>query len=217
MLVAGAAAVIALLAALSALLGASRIFGSRYGAAAGYLALAAALGAVALTLWRLAPDLASYRRTAASEALAELVFERTGPGQYRVTMTQLPDGRMAVFEMRGEEWRVQARRLEWATARWDPGVGSRLRLELLEGRFPDSAAAGGATPSAYSLGTHTRGDVWSSAHAGGAWSRLLAAELADSPWYPMVHRARLRLRLEGGALVVEALNESAAAAFPAPS
>jgi len=215
--VAGAAAVIALLAALSALLGASRVFGGRYGAAAGYVALAAVLGAVALTFWRLAPDLASYRRTTESEALAELVFERTGPGQFRVTMTRLPDGRMAVFEMRGEEWRMQARTLAWAPAGWDPGVGSRLRLERLEGRFPDSAAAGDAAPSAYPLGADTRGDAWSSARAGETWSRLLTAELAASPWYPMVHRARLRLRFEGGTLLAEALNESAAAAFPPPS
>jgi hypothetical protein len=212
--VAAAAVIIALLGALGILLGASRAFGGRYGAATGYLALGAVLGAMALVLWRLAPDLASYRQTADGDALAELVFERTGPGRFRVTMTRLPEGRMTVFEMQGEEWRMQARSLGWIHGEWDPGIGSRLRLERLDGRYPDAATDTLKTPSAYSLGPQTRGDVWSAVQAGGAWLRILTAEPAESPWYPMVHRARLRLRLSGGALLAEGLNEAAAGTFP---
>lgn len=209
-----AAAVILLVAAVTALLAASRAVARHAAAAAGYLLLAAMLAVAGGKLWRLGPDLASYEPLGTGQPVAELHFERTGAGRFRATLTRLPEGRMSVYELRGENWRIGIRRLGWLPADWDPGLGQRYRLERLESRPADDAEATAENHSGYSLVAQTGHDLWSQAVAGGSAARLVTADYDDSGWQPLLHQARLRLQLGPEGLTIEPINAAEGAQAP---
>jgi hypothetical protein len=162
-------------------------------------------------LWRLGPDLASYEPLRTGQPVAELYFERTGAGRFRVTLTRLPEGRMAVYELRGDLWRIGIRRLEWLPAEWDPGLGLRYRLELLEARPAEDSGSTESGRSAYPLVAQTGHDLWSQVVAGGSAARLVAASYHDSGWQPLRHEARLRLQIGPEGLMIEPVNAAAQA------
>jgi hypothetical protein len=201
-----AAAVIVLVAVLTALLAATRARARRVAAATAYLLLAAILSFAGSKLWRLGSDLGSYQLLRAGQPVAELYFERTGAGRFRATLTRLPEGRMAVYELRGELWRLGVRRLEWLRVEWDPGLGDRYRLELLEARPAEDAEA-----TAESRSAPTGHDLWSQIVAGGAAARFVAAGYDESGWQPLRHEARLRLQIGPRGLVLEPMNAAAEA------
>lgn len=206
-----AATVIAFVAVVTALLAVTRAVARRAAAAAAYLLLAAILAVVGWKLWRLGPDLASYGPLHAGQPVAELYFERTGARRFRATLTRLPEGRMAVYELRGDLWRIGIRRLEWLRAGWDPGLGARYRLELLEARPAEDAEITEQDRSAYLLVAQTGHDLWSQIVAGGSAARLVAASYYESAWQPLRHEARLRLQIGPDGLVIEPVNAAAEA------
>jgi hypothetical protein len=206
-----AAAVIVLVAVLTALLAATRARSRRGAAATAYALLAAILSFAGSKLWHLGSDLGSYELLRAGQPVAELYFERTGAGRFRATLTRLPEGRMAVYELRGELWRLAVRRLEWLRVEWDPGLGDRYRHELLEARPADDAEATAESRSAYPLAAPTEHDLWSQIVAGGSAARFVAAGYDESGWQPLRHEARLRLQIGPRGLVIEPMNAAAEA------
>ncbi|HSQ68634.1 MAG TPA: hypothetical protein VLM41_01005 [Steroidobacteraceae bacterium] len=200
-----------LVAVVTALLAAARAVARRGPAATAYLLLAAMLAVVGWNLWRLAPDLGSYEPLRTGQPVAELYFERTGAGRFRATLTRLPEGRMAIYELRGELWRIGIRRLQWLPADWDPGLGQRYRLERLEARPADDAEATADDRSAYPLVVQTGHDLWSQAAGGGSAARLIAADYDESGWRPLRHEARLRVQIGAEGLMIEPMNAAAEA------
>src|SRR6476659_6655303 len=91
---------------LAVLISFSRWLAHRHWAAAGNLLIAVVLFVLVRVFWPAADNLATYRSMPDEGPIAQLTCERTGPESYRVTLTRLPDGHMQVFEMRGDEWRL---------------------------------------------------------------------------------------------------------------
>ena len=85
-------------------------------AAAGNLRSPSLLLLVAHRSGRRALHLQTYETLPAHALIAQVHCERTGPRAYRVTLTRLPAGHMQVFEMAGDEWRLDVRTLAWTGA-----------------------------------------------------------------------------------------------------
>jgi hypothetical protein len=100
-------------AVLSVLLAWSRWLGGRRWASLGHGLLAAALLATVLAVQPLASLLGRHEVLVPSRPVAELFFERIGPGRYRAALTRLPGGRMQVMDLSGDEWRIDLSLLEW--------------------------------------------------------------------------------------------------------
>ena len=98
---------------LALLLSLSRWLAHRPWAAAGNLAVAVLLLLVAHRLWPPVLHLQTYESMQPKALIAQVHCERTGPSAYRVTLTRLPAGHMQVFEMSGDEWRLDVRTLVW--------------------------------------------------------------------------------------------------------
>ena len=113
----------------SLLLAVSRLAAARRLAATGHAVLAALLIGAAVVTGVLAADLASYQPREGDRPIAELYLEQVGTRRYRATLTRLPGGRMQVFELAGDAWRVgrpHARLRRLGTGdRWAPGVPAR--------------------------------------------------------------------------------------------
>ncbi len=212
----GVAAVLAGFSLVTALLAWSRWLAHRRLAAAGHVLMALAAGWGAVTLWPMLSNLESYEPAVRGRPIAELYFEQTGSRSYRAMLTHLPQGRIQVFEMMGDQWRLEARTLDWRGWVADLGMRPVLRLERLSARHTRPLTPGDPPASNFPLDADEGEDVWAQARTGPGWTRHAVAGMVQGPWQNMAHAARFVVRLGAGCLEVEPANEAAAvAAAPA--
>jgi hypothetical protein len=216
----GVAVVLACFALIALLLAWSRWLAGRKLAMAGHVVLAVAAGWAALVLWSVTASLVSYEPVVRGQPVAELYFEQVGSGSFRGTLTRLPGGRVQVFELTGDQWRLEARTLEWQGRAATLGLDHMYRLERLNTRTQagSDTGAGSDRPatSRYALASDTGEDLWAKARTRPGWMRHLRAGHADGPWLSMVNGARLTVWLAGPALRIEPANEAAAASVKPP-
>lgn len=193
----------------------SRWLAGRRWASIGHLALAACLVTGAAWLHPVASNLATYQPRRLASAIAQLACERTSSRSYRVTLTRLPGGEMQVFEVAGDEWRIEARTLAWRGRATDLGLRPGYRLERLSTRFVRTPDADNAPPASYALSEEAGEDIWAQSRTGGFWSRHVEADHAYGPWLPLADGARYEVRFEKEALAGRPANEAATKAMAA--
>jgi hypothetical protein len=228
---------------LALLLSLSRWLAHRPWAAAGNLAVALVLLLAAQQLWPPVLHLRTYETLRPKAMIAQVHCERTGPSAYRVTLTRLPAGHMQVFEMAGDEWRLDVRTLVWTGRAAKLGLHDRFRLDRLGGRYlrteltPEVASTntptatkpavakqpnhGPLVPASYALSDEDEAgeDIWAQARIDSWWQAHVDARHAYGPWRPLAEGARYdvsMIRVPGKPdIVLEArpANEAAAKAM----
>jgi hypothetical protein len=195
--VSGASYLLVLFGLFALLLAWSRWLVDRRWAAAGNLALALLLFLIVHRTGPAAANLATYDRMPPTGVIAQLRCERTGPRNYRVTLTRLPGGRMQVFDVAGDEWRLDVRTLAWKNLAAQVGMRSSYRLDRLSTRYVRGPRpADGATPllppSSYGLPDRDEPgvDVWAQARTATRWEHYADGRHAYGPWRPLVHGGR---------------------------
>lgn len=211
------AIVLAVFGVLTLLLALSRWLAGRRRAAGGHLLLAALLIAGALELWPIVQNLGTYQVLRPGHPIALVYCERTGSRTHRITLTGLPEGHMRVYEVAGDEWRLDSRTLTWKGLAVDLGLVPRFRLERLSTRFRSPAEPAQAAPSSFALGDTAGDDVWAQARTGTRWADYAVAGSAAAPWTPLAQGARYEVWLVDGRLEARPANEAANKALPARS
>lgn len=187
----GIAVTLACFALVAALLAWSRWIARRRLASLGHVALTGACAVVATGLWMLADGLAGFEPLRPGLAVAQVRFDEVAPGRYRATLVRLPWGRVQLFELAGDSWRMDARVLRWRGLAAELGLKPAYRLDRLESGRPD-AGADAAAGSSYALASDAGIDVWSRARDPG-WSRHAEAAVAGIPWMRMEDGAELMI------------------------
>lgn len=208
----GVAVVVTCFALLALLLAWSRWLARRRLAAAGHLAMAIAAAAGALLMWSVMAGLESYEPEPKGQPIAGLYIERTGSQRFRATLTRLPAGRIQVFELAGDQWRLEARTLDWQGPAAQIGLDRMYRLERLSTRANRPLSGPETSNARFSLGTDAPNDLWARSRTSPAWMRHVRGGHADGPWTPMADAALFTIWLDGQALRVDAANEAAVAA-----
>jgi hypothetical protein len=198
---------------LALLLSLSRWLAHRPWAAAGNLAVAVLLLLVAHRLWPPVLHLQTYETLRPRAQIAQVHCDRTGPSAYRVTLTRLPAGHMQVFEMSGDEWRLDVRTLVWTGPAAQLGLPDSFRLDRLSGRYlhtelarevaPTTTLAAGTAvatervpallvPASYALSDEEVAgeDIWAQARTDSGWKGHIDARHAYGPWRPLADGAR---------------------------
>jgi hypothetical protein len=191
----GVALTLAAFAIVAALLAWSRRLARRRAAALGHLALAATCAALAAAVGSLAATMDAYPPLVTGRPIAEVRFDGSGNGRHRAMVLHLPDGRVQVLELSGDQWRVTARTLQWQD--WIARLGARPhgRLERIESgregrpiqvyRLEAPDPDGAATPET------------------GVWSGLVTTPTVDTGWQPVADRTEYRLRVAADRIEVE--------------
>lgn len=223
---------------LALLLSLSRWLAHRPWAAAGNLAVAVLLLLVAHQLWPPVLHLQTYESMRPKALIAQVHCERTGPSTYRVTLTRLPAGRMQVFEMSGDEWRLDVRTLAWSGLAAQLGLPDSFRLDRLSSRHlhteqatettPTPAATPAAGPASIRLVPASFAltdeedageDIWAQARTDSGWKAHVDARHAYGPWRPLAAGARYEVSMTRAPGQAEAVldarpaNEAAAEAM----
>ena len=203
------AATLAVFGVVAALLAAVRSGRRRKVAALGHALLAGALLWGAVWLWPIGAGIAGYDRLRDGQAVAELYFEQLVPGRFRVTMTRLPGGRMQVFDLGGDAWRVDARTLHWRGWALEAGFEPRYQLDRLTGL--DAADTQKTLPrTTYELGDAGGLEFWQQIRAGRYWRRVVEARVVYGPNAAMANGARYEVVLSTQGLDARPINDAAA-------
>jgi hypothetical protein len=210
----GVAVVVTGFALVALLLGWSRWLARRRLAAAGHVLMAISAASGALLMWSVLAGLQSYEPVPHDQPIAALYLERTGTQAYRATLTRLPAGRVQVFELTGDQWRLEARTLDWQGLAAQLGLGRRYRLERLSTRAARPLSRPEFPASSYGLGGDAGNDLWAKGRTSPAWMRHVLGGHADGPWQPLADGALFTVRLDGKVLRVEPANQAAAVSTP---
>ncbi len=213
----GVAVVVACFALVALLLAWSRWLAGRRLAAAGHVLMAITAAAGALLMWSVIAGLESYEAALHDQPVASLHLERTGAQSFRATLTRLPAGRVQVFELAGDQWRLEARTLSWQGLAAQIGLDRMYRLERLSTRATRPLSGPEASGSSFSLSTDSPNDLWARGRTSPAWMRYVHGGHADGPWRPLANGALFTIWLDSEALRVGPANEAAAAAMRPPA
>jgi len=171
------------------------------------LALAALVVAIALNLY-------SYQILIQEQPVAKLRFESLGPQYFRVYL--LPTaGDSQVFELRGDQWQIDARVLKWTGWANLLGMKTTYRLERLSGRYRDVQQERAGIRTVFPLNNDKGIDLWAAVRKSERKLPWLDAVYGSAAYMPMVDRAQYQVSISNSGLVVRADNAVAQQAIDA--
>jgi hypothetical protein len=172
-------------------------------------------GATALILFLLAAvavligsNLKTYQRLSYEQPAGELQLSRTGERQFHAVLSY-PSGERANFELRGDEWQVDARVLKWRAFANLVGFDTAYRLERIGGRYTNIEEERAQPRTVYALNTAGRVDPWELIHRYHSWVPWMDALYGSATYLPMSDGALYEIKVSQSGLVARPLNQAA--------
>lgn len=119
----------------------------------------------------------TYVRLTAEKPIAKMYFERLEDDLFEAHLASVGDGDIGVFEIYGDQWRIDAEFIKlkpWANVM---GMDARYKLVRFEGRYHDINDENTKPKMAYDLGL---GDVLDLMNYLAEWNFLIDAEYGSS-------------------------------------
>jgi len=173
-----------------------------------YLLGAAVVAALGVGGAMLAASLHTYARLTHEQEAARAVLRALGPQRYELLLVR--EGRPAQrFELRGDQWQIDARVLKWR------GLGSLLgfdtvyRFERLSGRYADDDLERKAPHSVHALSPQGTLDFWQLLKKYHAYMPLADALYGSAAYVPMADGAQYVVSVSATGLLIRPLNDAA--------
>jgi len=178
------------------------------------LVLAAAVAALGTAGAMLAASLHTYARLSQEQEAARAVFRELAPKRYEMLLVLKGEAARS-FEIRGDEWQIDARVLKWKGLGTLLGLDTLYRFERLSGRYADSGQEKNAPRTVYPLAAETSFDLWSLLKEHQRWLPLADALYGSATYAPMADGAQYSINVSTTGLLVRPLNEPAKKALGA--
>lgn len=156
--------------------------------ASGFLLLSAALLGV------LGAALFGYARLLQEAEVASLSVQQLAPQHFAVLL-DTPDGQHRRFELRGDQWQLDARVLRWKLPALLAGAPSLYRLERLSSRYVDVAREREAARSVHELGAHAFPDLWTLRRQFPQYLDFVDADFGSGVYLPLIDGARFSVSI----------------------
>jgi hypothetical protein len=170
--------------------------------------LAAVFLLAATSTWLIAATLRTYQRLTHEQVAGEILLTRTGPRAFHATVT-LPDGTARQFDLRGDEWQVDARVLKWHGLANVAGFDTVYRLERLGGRYTDIESERREPRTVYELRPADRFDPWTLARNYKRFVPWIDALFGSAAYLPMADGALYEISVSQTGLLARPLNQAA--------
>lgn len=179
----------------------------------GAFVLAAAAAGALLGL-----NIQTYQRLTYERPVATIALEKRGPRLFEATLAQppsetMPAGSVGVYEIHGDEWRIEARVLKfkpWANVL---GLDSQYQLDRLSGRYEDVESELHAERSVYDLRPveGRRLDLWKLSREHGKKFPVPVVDTlyGSAAFMPMADGARYEVWITQSGLVARPSNAAA--------
>lgn len=153
----------------------------------------------------------SYDRLTAEQVVATIEFRRSAPNEYRARL-MLRDERDRTFDLRGDEWQLDARVVAWKPPITVLGLDPIYRLERLSGRYSDITREQTELRTVHELTEPLPVDVWQIARRFPVLTPGIDAYYGSATFVPMADGARFTVSLSRNALIARPANDVARAA-----
>lgn len=161
------------------------------------LLLALLLGGIGVALF-------GYVRLLQEVEVATLSVQQLAPQHFAVQL-ETPDGQRRRFELRGDQWQLDARVLRWKLPALLAGAPSLYRLERLSSRYVEVAQEREAARSVHDLGAQAFPDLWTLRRQFPQYLDFVDADFGSGAYLPLVDQARYSVSLgPRGGLVARA-------------
>ncbi len=158
--------------------------------------------ALALACGLLGGSLYQFHRLTTDQPVATVRLEQQGERQYIITC-QLEGAAARQFQVRGDQWQIDARVVRWELPALLAGVPPLYRMERLSGRYDDPVAEQSQPRTVYPLGDTRVPDVGTLKHHFPRWLPFVDVQFGSGAYMPMFDGARYRVFLDPrGALFV---------------
>lgn len=164
--------------------------------------LAAGLGAL------VAMNLYTYARLTHEQEAARVSVRQLGERRY-VLSVQPNKAPARHYEMRGDEWQIDARVLKWSGMGNLIGLDTVYRLERLSGRYSDITLERNAQRTVYSLAEDPGLDLWSLVNKHYRYVPFADALYGSAAYVPMAEGAEYTVSVSTTGLLVRPGNEAA--------
>ena len=153
-------------------------------------------------------NLRTYQRLTAEQPAGALQFTRIGNHQFNGAFT-LPSGERADFELRGDEWQVDARLLKWRGLAELLGFDTVYRLDRISGRYTSIDDERSLPRTVYALSQPERVDLWALAQRYRSFVPWIDALYGSATYLPMEAGARYSISVSPSGLIARPLNRAA--------
>lgn len=209
-----AALIFCLLALLFAVGFVKNLFRRRFTVSIRHLLLAMGFALCGGMLLLLISNLYVYQQLTHEQLAAVVRFERVAPRHYRMVL-QEPDQLHREFDLRGDEWQLDARVLKWKGPLQLAGLRNRYRLERVQGRYREVRMEKQARRSVYSMATEQDFDLWQWMSGQPDWLAWVDTYYGSSAYLPMADGASYRVSVTTSGLLARPDNDVARAAVAA--
>jgi hypothetical protein len=170
------------------------------------------LGAAVVLLGVLAAVVAaglhSYARLTHEQDAAQVELRQLGPRDFALTL-RIAGEAPQVYQLRGDEWQIDARVLKWRGLGTIMGFDTVYRLERLSGRYEDAGEDMTALRTVYPLWHTGRIDLWTLIRRYHDYLPLADALYGSAAYVPMADGARYAVTVSASGLTVRPENEAA--------
>jgi hypothetical protein len=173
-----------------------------------YLAGAALVAAFGVGGAMLAASLHSYSRLTHEQEAARAVLRALGPQRYELLLVRVGEPSQR-FELRGDEWQIDARVLQWRGMGSVLGFDTVYRFERLGGRYADNESERKLPRSVHVLTTEATLDFWQLLKKVHAYLPLADALYGSAAYVPMADGAQYVVSVSATGLLIRPLNDAA--------
>ncbi len=168
-------------------------------------AVAASLGGFGLLI---GGSYYGYDRLTAETVIGQVEFISTAPETYSVRLmrAEMTD---RFFELRGDEWQMDARIISWSPPATVLGLEPVYELERISGRYADISRERTEQRTVYALTDSAVVDLWSFARRYPSLMPGVDAYYGTATYLPMADGARYEVSMTRDALVARPVNEQA--------
>jgi len=157
--------------------------------------------AIAAMLFLVSSNIHTYERLVYEQPIASISFHKISPEHFSVELKELGSGESWFYELRGDEWQLDAQILTWQGYANLLGMDSYYRLHRLSGRYSDIQRERNAPHTVHGLAAEERIDLWSYANEYRNWLSMVDATYGSAVFLPMSDAARYSISISRNGLV----------------
>ncbi len=167
------------------------------------------LSAMAIILALSAWDIFSYRQVINEKSIATISFEKIGPQHFDATLVD-SSGLQASYEIKGDQWQLDARIIKWSGFISSAGLKPGYRLDRLSGRYYSLEKERNGERTVFNVSvSQSPLDLWDFVRQRNINFGLVDATYGSAAYVPMSDGALFEVTLSHTGLVTRPLNEVA--------
>lgn len=164
--------------------------------------------AVALPVLILIFSYYGFARLTSEQLVSTVEFRRIAPNEFQARV-MTPGEIDRFFNLRGDEWQIDARLVTWQAPATILGLDPIYQLERISGRYAEIDREQNEFRTVYGLSTDYPIDVWKLARMFPLLMPGIDAYYGTATYVPMADGARFDVNLSRDALVARPANEAA--------